>query len=300
MNTAAASPAPAVPAPAPAAPASTLPPLETVGAADLRPELPTVNERAVAAASGAAAPAAPAASVPKPTGTARTFDPKIYRTNPDGSPFLGRNGQWMPRGGRRPKSAAPAASSPAATGSTVPANLPKPFAPAPAPAAGTGNPAPPVAPGAAPAAPAPLDRASAELAAEAWLRGGYSAADVLLGAKGEFQPDDAAEHDAMRAAYVAHLMASKAAPPSPFWAWVMACTAYVAKRAFRPNTARTLAGLFPGLAGFLGVEIAPEKPAGDGKTSAPAANPAKTPPPTPPSPSPAPPDAHSAFFGRKC
>lgn len=46
---------------------------------------------------------APAADVPRDS-LGRPFDAKRFRVNPDGTPFLDKNGRFMPRGGRKPKS----------------------------------------------------------------------------------------------------------------------------------------------------------------------------------------------------
>jgi hypothetical protein len=43
---------------------------------------------------------APGSEAPRDS-LGRAFDPKRFRTNPDGSPFLGAKGQYMPRGGRK-------------------------------------------------------------------------------------------------------------------------------------------------------------------------------------------------------
>jgi hypothetical protein len=56
----------------------------------------------------------------------RVFDAKRFRTNPDGSPFLDKNGRYMPRGGRKPKDASGAVGVAENRETTAPQPLPAP------------------------------------------------------------------------------------------------------------------------------------------------------------------------------
>ncbi len=294
-------------APATPAPAAALPPLETVDGASLVATLPAVSERAVAALEQSTPPAAPVGASTPTTPAARVavrsprtkavFDPAIHRANPDGTPFRNARGALMPkagpRGPRKPSNAAaspaPAASTPtpptpAVTGSTVPSTFPgdKPATP----------------PAAAPAPEIITEPAALEIVdatAEAYLRGGYMVADKLVGGgKGEWQPDDAAEHEAFKAATVAWLRTRKSAPPSPFGAWLAALAAFVLSRVERVNTSKRLRRWFPW---FYDDEPEPErKPGNPAKTENGAPVRGEVPPPTP-EPAKFNPDPTSKFFG---
>lgn len=103
-------------------------------------------------------------------------------------------------------------------------------------------------PSAAPAPAVITDPAALEIVdatAEAYHRAGYMIADKLVGGKGEWQPDDDAEHAAFKAATVAWLRTRKAAPPSPFGAWLTALVGYVISRLERVNTSKRLRAWFP-------------------------------------------------------
>ena len=232
--------------------AAALPVLETIRPGSLLGELPEVNENAVAAVSGAAAVPVKPAAVPVTSKTGKVFDRLIFRTNADGSPFLGPGGRWMPRGGRKPgipnrTAAAAAVPSRPNFGSVVPP-LPKP----PTAPASEKSGASPV-PGAA----AAVAVAALEAQAEGTLRTGYSLAGGLLGAREEWQPEEAAEHEGIKAAYVAVLRNSNGEPPSPWIVFIFACLAYILNRITKPKTSNRLFSWFPWLKSLLGMETEP-------------------------------------------
>lgn len=235
---------PQTPAAAPGAPAAP----EPVTGADLLAALPPVNERALSAVPGAA-PAAnpPAAAAPgvdqERDASGRVFDPRVFRTDKaTGKPYRNAAGNFMPRGGRKPKLAGEQMKfrsdvmNPKATGSTVPAVFPgqTPAAPAQAPSAN---------PGPVPATPAPaaVDIKALELTAESYLRVGYAAANATLKAETEWNPDDQEEHAGMRAALVAYQASNQGKPLSPGVALLVTIAGYIGKRITRSKTAKTLA-----------------------------------------------------------
>jgi hypothetical protein len=198
----------------------------------------------------------------------RQFRPDIHRINADGTPFVGRFGQFMPRGGRKPKPRPETAES-----------QPN-HAPQPSPAANVDQPEAPAAPEPTPThepvadfsdvqavlnqpAGEPAKLANLELmadlsheaSAEAWLRGSYAVADGVFSSRGEWQPVDNSEHEGLKKTLVAWQKARNWAPLPPGGAFVMACVAFVWRRVREPNTAKTLVKWFPGLAPLLGVEL---------------------------------------------
>lgn len=226
-----------------------------------------------------ASPSMPAASpgaAVSVDGRGKAFDPKVHRTNPDGSPFVGKHGRFMPRGGRKPKPRAPLPtvepSKPAQPAEPARPEPSKPSAPLPAPdfsdvrrIVGNGG-AQPSAPGAEFAAVEVVESISHETSAEGYLRSGYVVADAILSGRGEWQPEAQSEHDGLKASLVSLLKALDA-KPHPVLAFCLAALAYVLKRARQPRTAATLVRWFPDLAPVLGVEV----------TAKPAAQPAARP-----------------------
>lgn len=187
------------------------------------------------------------------------FRPGCHRANPDGSPFRGRYGQFMPKGGRRKAGGAPE-SSPAP--SPAPVDLPK---------ADFSDVEKILAEG-IPAADAPVnapvevvDPISLEASWDATLRGFYGVADGICRGRGEWQPEDKAEHVGLRETWVACARAYGWKPLPPILAAVGGSLAFVWKRLTSPNTSRTLVKWFPGLAPWLGVEVEkkPEQAAAD-------------------------------------
>lgn len=258
-----------------------VPPLETVDGASLLSSMPAVNERAVAtvapdaAAKPAAVPAATGPEIRDINGT--LFRPGSHRVKPDGSPFLGSKGQFMPRGGRRaggvkaPAAEAPKPAAPVATGSTVPERILKP-APAAQPTA--------AAPEAARTVPVevmpPVDPEMAEISADTGLRAAYHILDTLFAANGEWQPEPEAEHVSLKKTLIAWRTGKK---PLPAWlSFTLAAVAYVLKRFRKPTTAKRLVTVFPDLGPVLGVEPpTPKQPAAKDAKPQPAAEEPKQP-----------------------
>jgi hypothetical protein len=245
-----------------------LPPLETVSGRDLLSPLPEVNERAVAAAS-ASAPASPAPAVaagePIKDTSGVVFRPGFHRVKADGSPFTGKRGQFMPRGGRKKGLAGEQgklpfkAEAPAQTGSTVPEKFPG-CEPTKAP-----DPAAP----AVPATPVitPEVMAASDAAVESSLRTFYFVADSTFGGKGEWQPDDKEEHEGLKAAAIAWMRAGNIKPPPAWVTFLFSVFAYGFSRMGRANTARRLVGWFPWLGSILGVEPTEKKPEAKSETA---------------------------------
>ena len=120
--------------PTPTEPAAPLDPAQVAGdiLANAAKAMPKPEKSAEAAPAGSAPPPAESAPATAPTGPIITdkagtvFDPKRHKSNPDGSPFVNARGYFMPIGGRKPQTAAPAsAGGPSASGTTV---LPAPVA----------------------------------------------------------------------------------------------------------------------------------------------------------------------------
>jgi hypothetical protein len=89
---------------------------------------PAPTAPAVESAPETARPPAETASDSEPLRDAlgRAFDAKRFRMKPDGSPFLDAKGRYMPRGGRKPKSAGAAVATPENRETTAPQPLPAP------------------------------------------------------------------------------------------------------------------------------------------------------------------------------
>jgi len=246
-------PSPPVAGPATTGPA--LPPLELVKGADLLSTLPEVNEAAVAAISNTAAPVTspaspqPGASQPAITDKGgRAFDAKIFRTKPDGSPFVNGNGYFMPRGGRKPS----AATTPTATGSSVPADLPGlggPAVPTPAPAGTAAVAAKETAPAVTPAQHATQ--------ADAVIRGACALGNLV--SKSDEWKADPEEHNALRDSYVAWAQTRPGSMLPPLALFLVNAFVFVLSRIFKPKTSDRLCRWFPKLRGVLTDEKPPAK-----------------------------------------
>lgn len=197
----------------------------------------------------------------------KAFRPGFHRANPDGSPFRGKHGQFMPRGGRKPKTAlavSKPSTAPVATPESKPAAVAEPAAAAVpevkpdfsdvARIVGSG-------PGAVPSGETESARVEVvggvthEASVETCLRGAYSLADAVLGGRGEWQPDDQPEHAALKDVTVAWMKANGWPPLPPFLGVVFGFFGYVWKRVQRPKTAARIVSVFPGMADVLGVEL---------------------------------------------
>ncbi len=269
----------------PPAPAPTTAPTATVKGADLNSDLPPVNENAIRAASldAAAETPAPARTADlSPDQRARTSTPPDLGRDILNRPFdsakfrpeKDRTGRWKNlHGGRKPGLIT--APKNTATGSTVPATFPGAAPKPPAPPAG------PASPGAAPAAPA----TDYDATAEAYLVAFYVATDSALDAKGEWYPDDAAEHAPLKTTLAAYLRSRNAAPVAPIYAFAASAIGYVWRRLRRVNTGKALVRYAPTLAAWLGFKV--EKPADTTPTAGTPAKPGAAPveaPSTPPAP----------------
>lgn len=185
----------------------------------------------------AASPVAPTSPAPAPSPAAAA----PVQTDAIGRPFDGAKffprkdslGRWVHRGvGRKPANGA----------------APKPTAAKPSPEAPpAGTPTEPqpagqsfIAPDPAPAAAVASGPDRYDLAADMYCRAFYSMADSILAGKGEWAPDNDAEHEQLRAASAAYMRAKgmEDLPPGP--ALLLAVATYSAKRIQRPNTATRL------------------------------------------------------------
>jgi len=206
---------------------------------------------------------APAASSYPPDALGRVFDPAKFRTKSktDPAPFLNARGLFMPRGGRKPGRATATATETAPRVVHLP---PKPEAPKPAETAATpqGAAVPPAP------QPPPVARTAIEQTAEAYLRTGYVAADALFQSGKEWQPDDAAEHAALKEPLVEYLAISGAQPLPPWARFAVAVVAFAAKRFGRPNTAKAASGWWSKVNGAKPVAAA--QPARTATTQQPA------------------------------
>lgn len=153
----------------------------------------------------------------------RPFDPEKFRPEKD---ILGRwkNLKGGKGGGKRTARKAPTAPEPQTGG-----KQPPPPAEPPASVIPPDEP-PPVEPPQPPGA----DRYA--LAAEAYLFAGYSLLDGAFAGRGEWMPDDQAEHDAMKGALAAWLRSRQSEDLPPGAAFALAAVGYGAKRFQRPNT----------------------------------------------------------------
>lgn len=216
-------------------PPATPAPVETITGAEIAADLLGTTAAAPVTETAAALAVVPStvpAKVWPPDSLKREFDPRRFRTMPDGSPFLNARGHFMPRGGRKPGRAPATAPEPAPRRSFLP---PLPEAPKPAEPAATGTPGP-VPP--VPAAPI-ISRSAIEQTAEAYLRTGYLAADKLMDGKGEWKPDDPGEHASIKEPLVEYLAISGAQPLPPWARLAVAVGNYVLRRFDRPNTKAT-------------------------------------------------------------
>jgi hypothetical protein len=191
----------------------------------------TITAETLAGATLAAAPvpiATPPPTAPTPQtplsseldSLKRPFDPAKFRPEKDAV------GRWKNlRGGRKPGPTAPRPPRP----DTPPTPPPAPANPAlnAAPSYVSPDPKP------APVAPGP-DKY--DLAAEMYCRAFYAAADGLFAGKGEWAPDDDAEHVGLRQSAAAYMRAKgmEDLPPGP--ALLIAVGTFGAKRIQRPNT----------------------------------------------------------------
>lgn len=183
-------------------------------------EMPTPNERTIAALQKDEAAANPTPPPAPASGGGADLNPKPGDLdswnrpfNPDSfHPRKAKNGTWISKGGGRKK--APGAES--STGSTPPRSV-------------VGE------PGATPPASGPGDRFDA--AAEVYSRAAYSIADGILNGNGEWLPDNDAEHVAFRAALAAYLRSRNSEDLPPGAAFTLAAASYAGKRVTRPNTA---------------------------------------------------------------
>ncbi|MBC7367172.1 MAG: hypothetical protein H7343_10250, partial [Undibacterium sp.] len=158
---------------------------------------------------------------------------------------------------------------PAAPTSSVPAHLPG-TSPTPAPSqpANATQSTPP------PPARAEISGNHLDLTAEGYLRAGYVIADTVLEAKGEWQPDDKSEHDALKAAAVAYLKTNSGEPLPPGVAFAVSLGVYAFKRLSRTNTAKALRYLWQKATGArpAPVHVAPSEPQKTNHAPAPAAH----------------------------
>jgi hypothetical protein len=181
----------------------------------------------------------------------RVFDPARYRSRPDGTPFLNKQGYFMPRGGRKPSSSTP---------QPPPAADPGPVAtPAPEPeksawdaterASAAGETLPPVAtpgdpaqaPGAPPNGPNPSAQTIADTsedAAELGTRTLYFTVGCVFGSMDEANPEKL-EHENLRSALAAYIRTLGWKGTAGTLAFVRVA-AYVLKVARKPKGAETV------------------------------------------------------------
>jgi hypothetical protein len=180
-----------------------------------------------------ATPAAPAAPAPAPSqdlrdSLKRPWNPALYKADAQGKPRKDSAGRWIAQNiGRAPgsKRAAPA-SQPAQAA-----------APAPAPGVVQDNAQAAAWPAEEPKPAAPAGPDRYDLAADVYCRAFYSMADGAFQGRGEWAPDDEAEHVSLRTAAAAWMRARGVEEPPPGVALALAVAAYGAKRIQRPNTA---------------------------------------------------------------
>lgn len=269
--------------PDPIAPVTPTPAAESVTGASLNGELPPVNENAIRAAGATAAPAATPTPAPANPDLGQPHDAVGHSVDSLRRPFDAAKfrpekdalGRWKNlRGGRKPgataRPATPAAGgTPAATprpsASYVPPDLPRPGAPA-TPAA---TPASTPAPAAAPIV-SPEEYAAT---AEGYIALGVPIVGAFVGDEKEWEPDDTAERDRIRAALADYLRAAGVKPTTPLGRFVAVVGGYVWKRLTRPKTAKFIARRWPTFAGLLGIPVE-RKPAADPIDAATAAAPA--------------------------
>jgi hypothetical protein len=106
------------------------------------------------------------------------------------------------------------------------------------------------------------------MTAEGYLLFAYATLDSLFGGKGEWKPDDKAEHETMRDAAAGYLAASKGPTLTPGWLLVIAAGSYCWKRVTRSATAQKLAEWWCKLTGSRKTPQAPAKPDGTGAAEA--------------------------------
>lgn len=199
----------------------------------------------------------------------REFDPKRFRTDKaSGQPFKNSAGHFMPKGGR-PKGQTKSGFS------REPVSIKTETPPAAEPARKTFLPPPPAATPAAPGEtpqtapnatgtppPMRIPTDQVELQAEGYLRAGYLVADSVLDGKGEWQPDDKAEHESMKGAAVAYLQTNQGEPMPPGLAFAISVGVYAFKRVTRSNTAKTLRYFWGKITGHKApAQVQPSEPA---------------------------------------
>jgi hypothetical protein len=149
------------------------------------------------------------------------FDPTKHR------PEKNILGHWKTIGGGRPKGQT------SKKPETAPkSNQPKP----PAPSDPDASVIPPDEPAPETAGEAQPGSDRYALAAEAYLFAGYSLLDGAFAGRGEWMPDNAAEHEAMKGALTAWLRSRQSEDLPPGAAFALAAVGYGAKRFQRPNT----------------------------------------------------------------
>lgn len=141
----------------------------------------------------------------------RAFDAQKFAVDEAGKPRFDSRGRFINRNAGRKKTT----DTPAASADTSPAPSAAPEWPEEKPAPGP-------------------DRYL--LAADMYCRGGYAMADAIFRGKGEWAPDDDAEHVALRDTVAAYLRAKGCEDLPPGAALALAAGSYVAKRVQRPNT----------------------------------------------------------------
>jgi len=174
------------------------------------PRIGAVTAPAVPAAPTAEPPpvVAPVTHGPAPIDKAgRLFDPKHYRANADGSPFLNAKGYFMPRGGRKAKTAGPVVTASAAPIAAPAVPLPPAVdawsasdraTAAGVPSGQPGEPGEAAGPSAAGQAAPPVGKSSD--AAEVGCRAVYTAAGLVFGAPDEATPPPAEHKNYVEAA----------------------------------------------------------------------------------------------------
>ena len=225
-----------------------LPPLEKVTNAELQGTFPEISPNILKTAAPALVAAAPDVRNENADALGRIFDASKFKPEKD---TLGR---WKNLRGGRPKGGqmlfpkysarwVKTVEMPKKTPiSSVPASFPIEPRLTPEPAA----PAPQTPPTPQPAA---LSADHLELTAEAYLRAGYAVADTTLDAAGEWQPDDAEEHKALKASAVAYLRTNSGEPLPPGVAFAISLAVYSFKRISRTRTAAALRFLWSKISG---------------------------------------------------